>query len=210
MKTHEIRETEMTGQQSLELIARMIRNTQEKMEERPGSPFLIWGYATFFMAVAVWSVFRFLPSPSLHWMWLWMGIPVLGATGTFIARNRQPRYVTTFIDRVAGNIWMVVGVCCGLTGIYAGVAAEAVPVLFVEGLLLSAGAAITGLVIRLHYVTVSAFAGIALSFSIPFFNGLDQILVFALLALILFVIPGHTLNIQGLRRNASASGNQTR
>ena len=49
-------ERKLTEKESLELISKMIRNTQTKMEENSGAMFLIWGYLTVFSTLLVWSL----------------------------------------------------------------------------------------------------------------------------------------------------------
>ena len=48
-------EKPLNEKESLELITQMIRNTQKKMEKGSGLPFLIWGYVTIAVSLAVWT-----------------------------------------------------------------------------------------------------------------------------------------------------------
>lgn len=197
---------QMTGQESLDLIVRMIQNTRDNLERGGGKPFLVWGYATVVVSVAVWTVYTTTLNPA--WMWLWFAIPVLGSLGMAWVVKSMPKRVTTYIDRVVGSIWMVIGICAGLAALFSLLSGlipgprYSFPILFVEGLLLNAGVVITGLVIRIRYVAVLGALGILLAFGQLFVVGINQILLFAAMAFVTMVIPGHIMNYQGHRISA--------
>jgi hypothetical protein len=50
-------ERQLNEKESLELIARMIQNTQRKMEKGNGMPFLVWGYTTIVVSLLIWYFF---------------------------------------------------------------------------------------------------------------------------------------------------------
>lgn len=185
----------MTGQESLELIARMIKNAQTKMERRAGRPFLIWGYVTIAVSLAVWYLFGRSYNPA--WMWLWFGIPVLGGAVSLLFPNRAAPQVKTYIDRVINEVWLIIGICAVLAALYALLFTHGdFPILFVEALIVNAGIAISGGVVKLSYIKLMGIAGILLSFALLFVQGIDQIPVFAVIALVCMVIPGHLMNYQ--------------
>jgi hypothetical protein len=62
---------------------------------------------------------------------------------------------------------------------------------------MSSGTAITGLVIRFKPIIFSGFIGIVLSILCLILKGYESILIFALIFLIMMVIPGHILNWKG-------------
>ncbi|MEA4995099.1 MAG: hypothetical protein VB079_01265, partial [Petrimonas sp.] len=75
------------------------------------------------------------------------------------------------------------------------------PVLFLVVLLISAGTAMTGLVIKFKPLVISGFGGMLLSIlCLILRESLDSILVFAALFLLVQVIPGHILNYKN-RKN---------
>ncbi|MPN22071.1 hypothetical protein SDC9_169454 [bioreactor metagenome] len=61
-------------------------------------------------------------------------------------------------------------------------------------LLINSGVAISGLVIKFRPIVIAGFLGILLSFGMLMVAGINQILIFALLALIMLIVPGHILN----------------
>ncbi|MCC8019041.1 MAG: hypothetical protein LIO85_04630 [Rikenellaceae bacterium] len=196
-------ERQITGQESLELIARMLRNTQRRFERYAGMPFIVWGYATVAVSIAVWLMVT--RTGNADWNFLWFGIIPLGAAGMFLARRRSEKTVTTYTDEVVGYIWKGVGFTAVLVSL-ASIFGMVSQILFIEALLINTGTAVTGMAIKLKYVAVMGFVGIVLSFALPFFNASwDQILVFALIVAVTMVVPGHIMNAQGRKLNAQNS-----
>ena len=62
----------------------------------------------------------------------------------------------------------------------------------------------TGLVVKYRVFTIAGAIGIAGALALIFIRGLDQILVFAFLDLLVLVVPGHMLNYKSRK---SVSGN---
>ena len=185
---------------SLELISQMIRNTRRKLEDGNGISFLVWGYTTFVISLAVYFFIK--TTGDYHYNFLWFLTPVLGSIGMSIFKRNKTKHgghAMNFIDRTIRNIWMVIGIAAFLTSV--GASFVRFPILSVMLLLLGIGTALTGLTIKFKLVVISGFIGM-LSCVVPFFiNGYEQILVFGVICLIMMVIPGHILNYQGRRKN---------
>lgn len=108
-------------------------------------------------------------------------------------KNRK-KSVVTFVDKTISKIWIVLGICALLLSLYMVIDYSAYPILFVMALLINAGVAMSGLIIRFRPISVAGFAGILLSFLILMIPGLEKILVFAAFSVIMLIIPGHILN----------------
>lgn len=189
-------ERQLNEKESLELITRMIQNTQQKLEKGNGMPFLVWGYTTIVVSLLVWYFLSVTGDYRMHY--LWFLIPVVAGPIMFILIRKNEKGVRTYVDRVVGYVWIVMGV----TGFMISVTAMFfwnLPILFIVILLMAGGTAITGLVIRFTPIAVAGFAGIASSFACLFTQGIDQILVFAAVFLVMMVIPGHILYAKGRR-----------
>ncbi len=63
--------------------------------------------------------------------------------------------------------------------------------------MMASGTAITGLINKFKPIIFSGFAGILLSFLCLIVKGYASILIFALIFLVMMVIPGHILNFKG-------------
>jgi hypothetical protein len=199
------KELSMTGQQSLDLIAQMLRNTQDRFERGAGRPFVFFGYVTVAVSLAVWFALKTTGNP--QWHWLWFAIPLVGGVRMQLFFSQKPKTVVTFIDRAVWQVWWILGTCAILIMLYTFFVAGDFPTLLVIPLLMFAGEAITGSIIKLRYIQIMGLIGILLSFGLSFLSGLDQILGFAGLFLIAMVIPGHIMNAQA--KKASPETAQT-
>lgn len=138
-------EKKLSEKESLELIAQMIRNTQQKLERGNGIPFLIWGYATVAVSILVWYLFSSTGNP--HWNFLWFLIPVIGFPTMMWNVRKQEKGIKTYIDKVISYVWIAFGVA-GIVVSTSAMFLSSVPILFIVVLLMSVGTAITGLVIQ--------------------------------------------------------------
>lgn len=187
-------ERQLNEKESLELIAGMIQNTQQKLEKGNGIPFLVWGYTTIVVSLLVWYFLSRTGDYRMHY--LWFLIPLVAGPVMFFLIRKDEKGVKTYIDRVVGYVWTVMG----LTGFMISMVAIFfwnLPILFIIILLMGSGTAITGLVIRFTPIAVAGFLGLALSLLCLFTPGVNQILVFAAVFLVMMVIPGHILNAKG-------------
>ncbi len=191
-------EKQLNEKESLELIAQMIRNTQRKLEKGSGIPFLIWGYVTVAVSLAVWYLFSTTGNP--QWNFLWLAIPVLGFPLMLANLKKGSRQPKNYIDKIISYVWLVIGVSAFIPS-FASAFMSGFPILFLVILLISIGTAITGLIIKFTPLIIAGFAGMFLSvLCLALRNSYDSILIFAALFLIVQVIPGHILNYKS-RKN---------
>jgi len=192
-------EKNLTEKASLELISQMITNSRRKLEDGNGIPFLIWGYATFFVSLMVY--FFINATGDYHYHFLWFLIPVIGSIGMTVSKRNKTKHAghaLNFIERVIGNIWMVIGIASFIASV--GAFLVRYPVLPLMLLLMGIGTALTGLTIKFKPVIISGFIGMA-SCVLPFIiDGNGQILVFGVIYLMMMVVPGHILNYKGRKK----------
>lgn len=187
-------EKQLNEKESLELITQMIRNTQQKLEKGNGIPFLIWGYTTVLVSLAVWYLFSTTGNP--NWNYLWFLIPAIAFPLLMLTMRKNEKGVKTYIDKIIGYVWIVFGIAGFI------VSASAIffwnlPILFIVILMMGSGTAITGMIIKFKPIIFSGFAGIFLSFLCLIVKGYESILIFALIFLVMMIIPGHILNWKG-------------
>ncbi|HBL34562.1 MAG TPA: hypothetical protein DDZ96_12210 [Porphyromonadaceae bacterium] len=191
-------EKNLNEKESLELISRMIRNTQQKLEKGNGAPFLIWGYTTICVSLIVWYLFSATGDP--RWNYLWFLILIIGAPVTFLWNRKQVKGVKTYIDKVIGYIWLAFGISGVIVSSVAIFFYWPLPILFIIVLLMGTGVVITGLVIRFKPIVFAGLGGILLSTLCLFVKGVDSILIFAAIFLVMMVIPGHILYYKGRKQ----------
>ncbi|PKO96841.1 MAG: hypothetical protein CVU12_03670 [Bacteroidetes bacterium HGW-Bacteroidetes-7] len=185
-------ERNLTQNESLEIITRMIKETRNNLEKDGGSIYLLWGYVWLFVSLAIY--FLLMKTGDYRMQWLWFAIPLIGYPGMIYLLKKEKRGAITFAGRVIGNIWIVIGVVAALLSLYMFIDYKAFPILFTMALLINTGVAMSGLIIKFKPIIIAGFLGILLSFVILMLNGLDQILIFSLFAVIMLIIPGHILN----------------
>ena len=194
-------ERKLTGKESLELISQMIRNTQTKMEENSGAMFLIWGYLSVFTSLLVWSLL--MASSNYQWQWFWFLLPAGGLALTLLhyrKESRKPR-AKTYIDRVIGYIWRVLGIVGFALSMISFFTTHKFPILFIIVLIMGIGTTLTGMIIRFKSLIYFGTAGMIASVVFLFVGWKIQLPVFAAVFLFMMVIPGHILNHTARKRN---------
>lgn len=193
MEKKELQDKPLNEKESMELITRMIRNTQHRLERGTGIPMLIWGYATVFITILVWAARTFLEDYRFNY--LWYLIPVIGITGMLI-RKKRPKAVRTYIDKVVGYIWIVLGG----TGFFLSVISFwsvfwTLPILFIVIIIMGMGSTLTGLVIDFKPGVIGGLTGLFISIVQVLFESYDiRMFSFAFAFVVISVIPGHILN----------------
>lgn len=172
---------------SLEIITRMIAQTRAKLEHDRGFSFLLWGYITIVVSLLIYVLS--LMAGGYAYGLLWLLIPVIGTPFQILHSRKYERSATTQIDRFIGYIWITIGSLAIITPFVITAISLAV-----EGLLLSLGVILTGAIIAFKPLVICGIAGIGLSYSLCYITGLEQIIIFAAIFLIMMVIPGHILN----------------
>lgn len=196
----EMQDRQLNEKESLELISRMIRNTQERMEEGSGTMFLIWGYTTVIVTMAVWVMI--MRTGDYVWQWLWFLLPVCAGIMTMIHYKKQGKkpHVSTYVDKVINYIWVVLGITGFLLSVISIV--HRLPILFFIVLIMGIGTTLTGLVINFRPLVIAGVLGMILStvliLRMPYTMMLQ---IFSLIFLIMMVIPGHYLNYKSRKRN---------
>lgn len=184
-------------QESLELIAQMIRDSRKSVEYKAGTFSLIWGYVTVVVSLLVYGGWSLTQSPAMGW--LWFLIPIVGSIATWLFNRNRPSLKKTYLDKVIGQIWMVLG----LVGWGLAVACVLLPgsfsILFLISLLMGMGVTMTGCVASYKVYIGFGVAGILLSSLCLFVKGPEQVLVFAGIFIFMMIIPGHLLNGELLR-----------
>ncbi|HPR32637.1 MAG TPA: hypothetical protein PLK12_11090 [Prolixibacteraceae bacterium] len=184
----------LSEKESLQLISKMIQNTQKNLENSDGRPFLIWGYTTVFVSLLVY--FTVSQTGDHRFNYFWFLIPLLGVLAMLFTRSKgdKERYVKTFLGNIILNIWVVVGIAALFVSV--GSFFVNIPVLGLMLLLMGMGTLLTGLTIRYKLIVVSGAVGMLLS-ALPFLiHRMEQILVFAVVFVIMMIVPGHVLRYQ--------------
>lgn len=189
----------MTEAQSLEMISQMINDSRHRLARNSGTPFLIWGYITVLVSLFEFFVVYFDLSKVL--LFGWFAIPVLGwlLMTLFCRKNDREKGGRNYLDRVVSAIWVVFGV--SFVWLYLAALIYQIPLLFLVVLMMGMGTLITGLVISDKATMWGGFMGMLTSLIFPAIDRMMpdlwfgwDILIFAVIFLVMMVIPGHILN----------------
>lgn len=196
----EIQDRQLNEKESLELIARMIRNTQQKMKEGSGTMFLIWGYSTVIVTMLVWGAVLY--NQNYKWQYLWFLLPICASIASLIYKKQEGKkpQVSTYIDRIIGYIWIVVGISGFLLSMVS-ILAYTFPILFIIVLIMGIGTTLTGLIISFRPLIIFGAMGMACSVILSFLSWKIQLPVFALIFIFMMIIPGHYLNYIARKSN---------
>lgn len=191
-------ERNLNSKESLELIAHMIQSTKSKLEKGGSIYFLIWGYISFITTIAVYIALTISGNP--YYSWLWFAIPVIGTPIMAVIQRRAPKKTTTYIDRIIGYVWLIIGIVVTIVAIVSIFLDFRFPILAVIGILLSIGVTLTGLIIEFKTFWIAGLICIVLSFCTLFVKGMDQIILYGIIILVSMIIPGHLLKNKERKR----------
>ena len=198
----------MDNQKSLEIISQMIADTSNQIERNSGKYFIAWGYTTIAVSIFEYFVMCLHLNPIL--IWAWWPIPVIGGVATIIlARNETPT-PKSYVDRSISAVWALFGT----SSLYAFVAAVvySTSMFYLIVLLMGMGTVITGAICQHRKLTLCGAIAMLLSLIFPIkhiairdigaeaFQSNSEwliysdIIIFAVIFLVMMVIPGHIMN----------------
>lgn len=207
-----MKEQTIDEHRSIEIISKMIADTTAHIDSESGKYFLLWGYTTVII-----SLFEYFAQvfhlPTSLCVWAWWLIPVVGGIGTLILNRRagvtRPK---SYVDRSISIVWTVFGLSFGM--IFIAALVYHTSILYLTALMMGMGTVITGKICRHDVLACAGKAGVVLSLLFPAWHLLMreygialrdsgianieavlyiEIVIFALIFLIMMVIPGHIL-----------------
>ena len=182
-------------QQELDIIQRTRSEVMNQRKPTGENLFLAWGYPT---AVVLFLEFVALLTWNADWCsWLWAFIPLVGTPLMmyFLNEDYERTHRRTLEQNVILQMWIFVGFISCLGGATMGFA-DVFPILYCtfQGLLISFGCLMTGLILHFRPKTVCGILGSVLSFVCLFFQD-DlwpwQLLVAVFVTVLTLIIPGH-------------------
>ena len=100
----------LNERESLELITRMIKETQENVARHAAYPLLIWGYTTVVITIVIWFAFLQIDSYKVHY--IWFALPAIAGPLTWLfSRKNEKRGVKNYMDRITNQIWLALPIC---------------------------------------------------------------------------------------------------
>ena len=181
--------------QELDVISRTRAQVMGRKELTGDNLFLIWGYPT---AVVLFLEFAALMLWNEYWCeWLWVGIPLVGAPLMihFLRKDYHRTGHRTLEANIALQMWIFVGFVSCIGGFTMGIT-NIFPLCYCtfQGLLISFGCFVTGVILRFRPKIYCGVIGAILSFVPLFFQGERwpwQLFVTAIVSIVSLIIPGH-------------------
>lgn len=185
----------MNQQEELDIINRMRGEVMAKKDLTGENLFLVWGYPTAFFLMAEFVALKLW---NQNWCeWIWACIPLVGAPLMihFLRKDFERTGRKTHDEYSILQMWIYVGCVSCIGGATMGFANvfEQLYCTF-QGLLISLGCFLTGIILRFRPKTVCGIIGTVLSFASLFFQGSEwpwQLLIIAIVTVITLIIPGH-------------------
>lgn len=185
----------MDNQGELEIISQIRGEVMTNKDLTGENLFLAWGYPTAFFLFVEFLALILLNEFWCHWIWL--GIPLVGTPLMmyFLNEDYERTHRRTLEQNVILQMWIFVGFISCLGGATMGFAGvfEILYCTF-QGLLISFGCLMTGLILHFRPKTVCGIIGCVISFACLFFQG-DlwswQLLVAVFVTILTLIIPGH-------------------
>jgi len=192
-------EKRLNEKESLELIIRMIRNTQQNIGVGNGNQFIVWGVSI--LAVSLIYVVLDIMTTNMPINFVWFFIPVFGYIwNKAITKNEK---VFTHMDKLLKLTWGVCGVLCISTPIIiilinhfaseflifsVGSFFSIIPI--VEIIIVSIGISVSGVILNSKYIIIAGIVGFAISFFTQLRIPHIIPIAYALWSLTCLIIPG--------------------
>lgn len=189
---------QFSAEQSLALIRQMIEQTRARLEEQVGRHFVLMGYTTVIVALAVWLGLEATHNPAWNYLWFLI-MAVYLVHGVRSGWFKPAQGTRSQLDRIMGYVWLTIGLASLMLTLVAML--KPIPILFLILVIMGIGTAVSGLMARFRPFTVAGFLTIlVLAPATLWIEGLDRILLFAAAFVVLMVIPGHIAN-RRLKKN---------
>ncbi len=162
----------MTPQESMELIARMIQNSKQRIVPSDLRISVMWSTLTIVTAACAWILIATSHNPLFNFVWL--AIPAIGVPAQLYlaSKNEVTRTSKTYIDKVREGLWKAIGyiaieltIAC-LIAQLCGYPQAWLAMLYYAFIIVGCGATVNGLLLREKtYIfggMISIFAGFAI------------------------------------------------
>lgn len=182
-------ENKISHEESLRIITEMIETSRSRMERKYAYPFIIWGTATVIIAIVI-SIMIFNTQNTV-WYYLWWALPIVGSSSFLFTRKDKVSSPKTYIEKVSSKMWLIlaiIAIVLSFISTFSPIFGRAI--LTIIALFMGLGTLMSGLLYRYRTIQIYAYIGIALSIAMMFFEPYFQLLIFALIFMIMMVIPG--------------------
>lgn len=205
-------EKKISEQESLELITRMINQTKKDLAVGNGDSFLMWGYLSAAISLAV--IVMLLATNNPRCAWLYMAIPIAGFTVSGIKTykaKRKSHVASTYASNTINNVWAIISAVFAVYAIGCLLHFGEVRSwkgMFLLGMLLPGiGTYTTGVILKEKSIQMCGILGVVIGTGLlRYFVCGEQVISImqmgqmVLSFVITLIIPGHILNFKAKKQ----------
>ena len=198
-----MKENTFSEQDSLELIAQMIRQSKKNLQVGSGNILLYYGYSALLLSVAIYLLVHLTDNPIWSALWFLMFVPAIWIG---INKKKSEVCVVTHMDKAINSTWCILGQLFFFTtlgiaifGYFTGNYNFAL-MLPLSLLYAGIGVAITGIITDFKWMVYTPLIAFAVSTYMLVSMTTNTVvadwwnLLFGVSYLIMTIIPGHLLN----------------
>lgn len=205
-------EKKISEQESLELITRMINQTKKDLSVGNGNSFLMWGYLSAAISLAV--IVMLLATNDPRYAWLYMVIPIAGFTVSGIKTykaKRKSHVASTYASNTINNVWAIISAVFAVYAIscllHFGEVRSWNGMFFLGMLLPGIGTYTTGVILKEKSIQMCGLLGVVIGTGLlrDFVCGEQVISIMQMGQMVLsfvitLIIPGHILNFKAKKQ----------
>lgn len=106
---------EMTPQQSLDIIRKMMNQSRKDTQKVLGKYMIFWGLLIILTATAtsyLWHTYH-----EYNWSWLWLVMCIVGTASAFYMKQKKQAHIpSSYITQTIGMVWWTIGIFCCIFG----------------------------------------------------------------------------------------------
>ncbi len=193
------KEQQMTGAESLSIIAGMINNARNRFSET-GHLYLLWGFVIFVCCITQFIMLHFFKNNNAYYVWYltWL---VSVYQFYYLFKKRKREKVKTYTDEIIGFVWFTF-IICSVILVYILIKNDAVDAINAAVLVMyGMPTFLSGVLLRFKPLKIGGFICWALAVVAMFTTYEYQLLLLAAAVIGAWIIPGFILRAKYKKEN---------
>jgi len=178
---------ELTHEESLQIIQRMINEVQNRLTEN-GFHFLLWGVLVIIASLT--QFFMIVNNPVLHSYYVWFAMPLIGIPIAFIYewKKNKKNKTKTHSEKLFGLLWLGFGITITVV-IFAAIYYKISPMSFILAFV-GLATFVSGCIYKFKPLILGSIIFWISSIACVFIINHHQLLVMAIATLLGYILPG--------------------
>lgn len=193
------KEQQMTGAESLSIIAGMINNARNRISET-GHLYLLWGFVIFVCCITQFIMLHFFKNNNAYYVWYLTWFVSLYQF-YYLFKKRKREKVRTYTDEIIGMIWFTF-IICSVILVYILIKNNALDSINAAVLVMyGMPTFLSGVLLRFKPLKIGGLICWALAVGAMFTNYEYQLLLLATAVITAWIIPGFILRAKFKKEN---------